>query len=250
MALEELVREDEDDYGDDERRNRSVLAAAALVTIVALLAAWLIWPRGSESPAPGVKAPEAPGGAASPKEAGANGCPDMPSGDEVPTTPPPVRWEVFNGAVLPVSDEHGPAVVDGAVARCYAHTPTGALIAAVQIDYRALVDPGGGVEVARKQTVPGEGQEALVTALRERGRPGSAAPGELCQVAGFRFVNYTPEEAVIAIATRCGEKIQLTEDRVQWRNGDWHQVLEPDGSSSPTAAELADLSGMTVWSGV
>lgn len=248
MALEELVREEDE---EDEGRRRSIIGAAVLVTVIALLAAWLIWPRTNETPAPsGLKAPEEPGGAAAPAEVGANGCPTMPSGEEIPTTAPPVTWEVFNGAVLPTSREHGPAVVEGAVARCYSHTPTGALIAAVQIDYRALVDPDGGVEVVREQTVPGEGQDALVAVLKERGRPGPAAPGELCQVAGYRFVNYTPAEAVIAVATRCGEKIQLTEDRLQWRDGDWLQVLEPDGSSSPTAAQLPDLNGMTIWSGV
>jgi hypothetical protein len=250
--LEELVRDHEDDdQEDDERRRRSV-AAAVFLTVLAVVAAWLIWPTNDEGPAPssGVEVPEGASEGAAPVEAGANGCPAMPSGDEIPDTGPPVTWEVFNGAVVPVSQEHGPRVVDGAIARCYSRTPTGALIAAVQIDYRALVDPGGGVGVARRQTVPGEGQEALVSALRERGAPGSAEPGELCQVAGFRFVNYTPDEAVMALATRCGDRLQLTEDRVRWRDGDWYQVLEPDGSSSPTAAVLPDLSGMTVWSGV
>jgi hypothetical protein len=250
--LEELVRDDQDsDQEEDERRRRSV-AAAVFLTVLAVVAAWLIWPKNDQRPAPssGVEVPKGPSEGAAPVETGANGCPVLPSGDEIPVAAPPVTWEVFHGAVLPVSSEHGPAVVDGAVARCYSRTPTGALIAAAQIPGRILVDPGGGVEVARKQTVPGEGQEALVAALRDRGRPSAAGPGELCQVAAFRFIAYSPSEAVIALAANCGDGFQATESRLQWRDGDWRRVLEPDGSTSPTVAVLPDLEGMTIWSGV
>jgi hypothetical protein len=248
--LEELVRDDEDDdQEDDKRRRRSIVGAAVFLTVLAVVVAWLIWPKNEQRPS-GVQTPEEPSGGAAPVEAGANGCPAMPSGDEIPVAGPPVTWEVFNGAVLPVSQEHGPRVVDGAIARCYSRTPTGALLAATQIEYRLLVDPEGGIGVVREQTVPGPGRDALVAALRERGRPGPAAPGELCQVAGYRFVAYTPSEAVIAVASACGAKFQLTESRVQWYDGDWRQVLQPDGGSSPTAALLPDLSGMTMWSGV
>jgi hypothetical protein len=247
--LEELVRDDEDsDQEDDERRRRSV-AAAVFLTVLAVVAAWLIWPRNEQRPS-GVQTPEEPSGGAAPVETGANGCPAMPSGDEIPVAGPPVTWEVFNGAVLPASQEHGPAGVDGAIARCYSRTPTGALIAAAQIGFRILVDPDGGVAIAREQTVAGEGQDALVAALRKRGRPTPPQPGELCQIAGYRFVAFSPQEAVIALASDCGDKFQLTESRVQWSDGDWRRVLEPDGSTSPTASVLPDLEGMTLWSGV
>lgn len=246
--VEELAREEGQ---EDDGRKRSVAGAGVLMTVIAVVAAWLIWPRSADSPAPsGTRSPQDRGGVAGATEVGANGCDPMPSGEEIPTTPPQVRWEVYRGAVLPVSQEHGPAVLDGAIARCYSHTPTGALLAATHIEYRFLVDPDGGMRVVQEQTVPGEGQDALVAALRERGRPEPAGPGQLCQVAGYRFVTYTPREAVIAVASACGDTLQLTESRVQWRDGDWYQVLEPDGGWSPTAALLADLSGMTIWSGV
>jgi hypothetical protein len=251
--LEELVRDDEDDdQEDDERRRRSIAGAAVFLTVLAVMVAWLIWPKNDQRPAPssGAEVPGGPSEGAAPVETGANGCPAMPSGDEIPAAAPPVTWEVFNGAVLPVSQEHGPAVVDGAVARCYSRTPAGALIAAAQIGFRILVDPDGGVAIAREQTVAGEGQDALVAALRKRGRPTPPQPGELCQIAGYRFVAFTPQEAVIALASDCGDKFQLTESRVQWSDGDWRRVLEPDGSTSPTASVLPDLEGMTLWSGV
>jgi hypothetical protein len=140
-------------------------------------------------------------------------------------------------------------VVDGSVARCYSHTPSGALLASVQIGTRYLLAPDG-VAVVREQIVPGKGQRALIDALEERG-PVEVESGDVCQVAGFRFVHYTPDRAVIARASRCpGDVLQLTEVAVEWRDGDWKVVLDENGSESATTSTLSDLTGMTAWSGV
>ena len=141
-------------------------------------------------------------------------------------------------------------VLEGDIARCYSHTPTGALLAAVQIEYRIALARDG-VGVAREQTVPGEGQDRLVAALEQRGWE-PPTPGEICQVAGFRIVTYTEDDAVVSLASRCASSgsLQLTEARMQWTGGDWRRVLAPDGSLSPTASALSDLGGMVEWGGV
>ncbi len=140
-------------------------------------------------------------------------------------------------------------VVDGDVARCYSHTPAGALIASVQISSRYLLGVDG-VTVVREQAVPGTGQRALIAALEERG-PVEVQSGDVCQVAGYRFVAYTPDRAVIARASRCpGDVLQLSDVAVEGRGGDWRIVLDDKGSESATVSTLADLSGLTAWSGV
>jgi hypothetical protein len=160
-----------------------------------------------------------------------------------------VAWTIYRGIVVPSSDDHGPTVFEGGVARCYSHTPTGALIASVQIGARAIVAPDG-VTVVREQTVPGTGQAALIAALEDRG-PVEVTSGEICQVAAYRFVTYSPEQAVIARASRCPSgNLQLTQVTVEWRDGDWRLVLLDDGSESAMTSTLSDLSGMTAWSGV
>lgn len=246
------------DDGHDDTNNSTLYAALIIVGLVLLLAAWVIWPRsdsdsdtidsdvGAERPAPDTDTP-----VGSP-EAGerAGNCPEgMPEGDDIPETAPDVDWQVHWTVALPFSDEHGPAVIDGDIARCYARTPTGALIASAQIDHRVLLAPDG-PEVARVQTVPGVGQDRLVEVLEERGEA-EADPGTLCQVAGYRFVTYSADEAVIASASRCpSSRLQLVEVRLRWVEGDWVMVPEDDGSLTPTVSSLADLSGMVTWGGV
>jgi hypothetical protein len=248
-------RDDQPGQQGEDRPNIGTWAAIAIVAAVVLLAGWVVVTGGDDDDNGGAGGPSSTTTPARSDDddgeaLGEGECPDMPAGDEIPETGPEVDWEIVYGAALPFSEDHGPAVVDGDIARCYSHTPTGALIAALQIEYRVLLARQG-VDVVEEQTTAGAGQDVLIDALEERGWS-PAQPGELCQTAGFRFVTYTSEEAVIAIAARCAASgnLQLTELRVRWEDGDWRQVLQPDGSSSPTASALADLSGMTPWGGV
>ena len=167
----------------------------------------------------------------------------------MPTSGPEVEWALFRGTAVPSSDTHGPARVIGDVARCYSRTPTGALIAMVQISSRYLVSPDG-VSIAREQTIPGKGQDVLVAALERRGEV-EVQSGDVGQIAAYRFVNFTPDEAVIAVATRGPDGgLQLVELRVRWSEGDWKIVLFDDGSQFSTSSTLTDLTGMNPWSGV
>src|SRR5437016_12522917 len=55
----------------------------------------------------------------------------------IPETPPAdVTWQLYHTVALPVSRSAGPRVVTDSTAAHYAHTPTGALIAAAQITFR------------------------------------------------------------------------------------------------------------------
>jgi len=234
----------------------SALAAVLLATI-ALVAVWLVWPtgddgQGSAAATTTTTEPERPAQRETSGGDGSDeyGCPvDRRTDDRIPSDGPKVEWSIYRGLAVPSSDVHGPMVVEGSVARCYSHTPAGALIASIQIGTRYVVAPDG-VAVVREQTVPGKGQRALMEALEERG-PVEVESGDVCQVAGFRFVVYSPDRAVIARASRCpGDVLQLTEVAVEWRDGDWKVVLDENGSESATTSTLTDLSGMTPWSGV
>ena len=50
--------------------------------------------------------------------------------------PTGIAWQYWRTAVLPSSATAGPMVVHGDVAPCFAHSPLGALIGAVQIPTR------------------------------------------------------------------------------------------------------------------
>lgn len=170
----------------------------------------------------------------------------------IPTSPPAdVQWQLYQRVALPYSATAGPRIIDGALARGYAHTPTGALIAAVQIGARALLSGGDSWRhVAEQQIMPGPGRERFIQ-LRSQVTTDESPDPRLGQIAGFRFVTYTPETAVIQLATKFSDgDMQVTTGTVQWSDGDWKQVRQPDGSTSPTVQAISDLTGLVPWSGV
>jgi hypothetical protein len=190
--------------------------------------------------------------AAAPPQPAAPAPPESPLDQQIPTSPPAdVQWQLYQRVALPYSATAGPRIIDGAVARGYAHTPTGALIAAAQIPYRSLLSPGDTWrQVVQQQIIQGPGRDRY-TQLRSQVTNDGPPDPRLAQIAGFRFVTYTPETAVIQFASKSNSgQLQVTTSTVQWSDGDWKQVLQPDGSESPTVQVIPDLTGLIPWSGV
>ena len=149
--------------------------------------------------------------------------------------------------MLPYSATDGPEYVNGGVARCYAHTPTGALLADQQIAIRYLISPDW-QKVVAAQVVPGPGVKVYSA---ERATVSSdAAPGTYCQIAGFAFLSYSPAQARIEAVSRCGANLQAVTSTVEWSGTDWRLVLQPNGSQSASATPIANLTGFVPWGGV
>jgi hypothetical protein len=164
-------------------------------------------------------------------------------------TPSGVRWELWETVALPFSTEAGPRVVDGDVATGFAHTPTGALIAATQtaVRYRVAQDWRS---VLQASVDPGAGAEAWAN-LRAPLTLDPPQPGQLGQAAGFQFVSYTPDRAVIQyVAKFANGSMQMTSNTVIWDGADWKLVLTDDGGVSATAVPIESLSGFIPWGGV
>ncbi|MFF5893942.1 hypothetical protein ACFY72_35010 [Streptomyces globisporus] len=198
----------------------------------------------------------APGASASSSSPGpapsgsGKGCPDLDASEDLPRTAPDTSWELTRTVALPVSETAGPARVDGDVARCYAQSPTGALIAAAQISARYVVAEDW-QSVVKKQTY-GAGQQPLLeqrTAYEATAEPVAPVPGELGQVAGYQFVTYTPELAVLQLVNRFGDSgvMQATTITLRWHEGDWQMELP---SAAPPQKTVDDLTGYVPWGGV
>jgi hypothetical protein len=168
----------------------------------------------------------------------------------VPTAPPAgVTWQLYHTVALPFSTQAGPRHVTDSTATGYAHTPTGALLAAAQIPIRKLIAPDWQAVVAQ-QVVPGPGRDAFST-VRARVTDATPTPGELSQFAGFKFVNYSPNLATIQFVSRfVSGTLQVATITVQWQAGDWKEVLQPDGGDSPTAQAVQNLIGYVQWGGI
>lgn len=162
-----------------------------------------------------------------------------------------MTWALFQGVVLPSSRTAGPTRVAGPVHAGYAHTPVGALLAAAQVSYRYLISPGGDWrQVVVQQVVPGAGRDVYVQ-KRATVTTTSVPPGTYGQLAGFRFVTYSPDTAVIQFVTRFSNgNLQVVTDTVHWLDGDWKLQLQPDGSESPTGQSVSSLGGFVPWSGL
>lgn len=179
--------------------------------------------------------------------AGAGGCMADDSDQSLPRTAPrQVHWERFEGVAVPFSPVVGPLDVQGDVARCYAHTPRGALFAAVQISVR-LDRSARWQKILGRQVVAGEGKAAYA---RVRAAGQVVPAGKAAQVTGFRIVSYTPQTAVVGTVSRDpargGRTARTT--TVKWE-GDWKLAPTAEGSSGSVPKKVGSLSGFVFWGG-
>lgn len=160
--------------------------------------------------------------------------------------PAGVFWKRFKGVAVPFSPSAGPMTVQGEVARCYTHTPSGALMAAVQIRVR-LERAAGWQKILRQQVASDAGK---ATYAQTRGSHQVVPAAEAAQIAGFRIVSYTTQNAVIGTVSRDparGGHTAMT-TTVRW-DGDWKLVLTPQGSAASVLRADDSLSGYVRWGG-
>ncbi|WTX00842.1 hypothetical protein OG216_46230 (plasmid) [Streptomycetaceae bacterium NBC_01309] len=166
--------------------------------------------------------------------------------------PPEIVWEEYRGLALPSSPLSGPVKLEGTVARCFARTQTGALLAATQISSRAVL----GVDwrsVVERQLVPGPGAEAHVKKMEglagtDAARSGSDVAG-LLQPAGFRVLTYTADQATVALVygSELGRRLQSMLCTVVWTSGDWFLQPEPNGEIGALVQRPDSLEGFVPW---
>lgn len=180
-----------------------------------------------------------------------------PAGDQtIPTVAPSgVTWQLFDETALPFSAAAGPGRIQGDQATCFAHSPVGALIAIAQISERLALSTNWKqvVQMTDTQVMPGVGRNALLkliaTASKQPSPP--VPPGTSPQLAGFSFITYTPQVAVVQYVFRNdqGALVDLTQT-ADWSDGDWKLVVLPDGASSPPGQVVSSLVGYVMWGGV
>lgn len=192
--------------------------------------------------------PDRDQGQAPPSTGGA--CKVPQGSQDVPTTTPAgVEWRVSSGkTVLPYSSTSGPATIEGAVARCYAQDPVGALLAASQI-YGRILGPNAdeSVQVVRSQVVPGPQRDRFIETLSN-----PSSPPEQIQWRAFRYLSYTSDTAKIdmvteSTATGAIAGIPMT---LVWQDGDWKWDFESFTPSQVHAVDPAELGTYVPWSGI
>lgn len=231
------------------RRWRAVVATSAAAALAVVVAVVLLRPTSVPPVSPQVGASPAATPAIGGPTAGTPGS-EAAAGQVLTGPPAGVAWELFQGVALPTSPTDGPLQADGPVHSGFTRTPTGALLAAAQIGVRRVVTPdlAGLQAVAEQQLVDGPGQNAFLNLLAGL-RDNTAPAGGYAQYAGFQLVAFTPDLAVVSLATRSRRGVlQAETDTLRWTGGDWKLELPPSGLPQPQV--LSSLAGYVPWSGL
>ncbi|MEU5959212.1 hypothetical protein [Streptomyces sp. NPDC047525] len=236
-------------------RARGFIASAIVVGLVAVLGGVVLVTGDSQdtddnaAPTPTASKTTAP----APDTGGSNdGCPAMSSSpSKVPAVAPEgVTWELIEGFAVPESKTSGPAKIEGDVARCYAHTPTGALTAAVQITVRNLTADDW-KSIAEKQAV-GDGRQNYIDKRakfeKEEGDTPADPSRSNAQISGFKFVTYSAETAVIDLVWQAkGGQLSAGTVTMKWHGGDWKNEI---ALNPAPGGPIDDMSGYAAWGGV
>lgn len=175
-----------------------------------------------------------PSGAAGGEVAGA--C-DLPVGDQsLPPEAPDARWELIDGAGLPISEEFGPHAQDGDARVCYPRNPTGALFAAANILPRLYFND----EVLNRQVTPGAMRDSV--SRDAKGNPREPVP---VSTVAYRIDSYSSTEASVVLVAQQSDSLLAVPFRLVWADGDW----KGDGSDMNLQPpyEVNGLTGFTPW---
>ncbi|HEY3562441.1 MAG TPA: hypothetical protein VGL05_33475 [Kribbella sp.] len=275
----------EDSDGDETgmlQQRGFVAGAIVVVALILCLVAFLVL-RGGGSGTPAATPTETPTTAAPTEQPTdePSGPPATPDPTDAPTsprvTPPPanntaggchvahppqaipryyaptaVTWQFEGTMLIPLQLAGGPAATKASgVKYCFAHSPTGAVLAAMvllgQVQNRSIT-----LDVLRDRVVPGPGQvKAIAQAKAELQTP---ADSTNVQFVGFKVVSYPKDgsEAIIQIASQLGDQgVGALLVTMQWSKGDWRAVLQDDGSFNGTVEPdiLSSLNGYVRFSG-
>lgn len=161
--------------------------------------------------------------------------------------PKDFTWKADGTGLVPVSRTAGPLTFDGPVWSCFAHTPTGSVMAAHAITDH-LSYPGWR-KVVDRQVVPGAGRDALVASRAAAGdKPTSGAP-DGGGYAGFTVLSYDKEKSTVMFVVRVPGKNAYGTASVtlRWLDGDWKLAPDADGTVYSGMSQISGTKGFVTW---
>ncbi|MHB8657443.1 MAG: hypothetical protein ACYC91_05730 [Solirubrobacteraceae bacterium] len=216
-----------------------LLSGAFLLALVLLGVVVAVIGGGSDGGQPARAPVTARRPAARPPQGTASGCAERPAGSQaIPaSSPPPARWGTVGSMQVPQSPTvYGPERSNGPWETCFAHSPSGALLAAMNFYAEGT---------AASPSAVLEHLAVNVTAADRTGG-GLDANGPV-QLAGYRYDSYTPSEAQLTIVLQGPQgKLAGVVSVMRWNGSDWRYLAPADGT--PSAEVLRDLTGYVPWS--
>jgi len=235
--------------------NKWWFISGGLVLVIAAALVWIlvIGPGTANNnndalPEPGNSSsalPEEPTSSTKPTELAGGECDLDDSDQEIPTVGPEADWVEYGPVRAPTSTTAGPAVQEGLVWSCFAHTPTGALFASA---YAAWALAWNDYEKVAAQNVVQN--SAVGPWLAERGEmpEASVKPGSAPGIAGFRFESYEGDSATVQIGIRFGADERMSRVYLVWDSeaDDWKIDLSK-GDPATITNEVTSIQNFTPW---
>lgn len=226
-----------------------IIAAALVVALIAAAVVIFLLPKGQgnaqPAPSPAESSSTATASPSASDTAGKSICGLPASSETALGTAPKTKWELVGTMAAPTDPKIGPGKTDDqGIRSCFAHTPTGALYAAVNL-WALGIDPSNERAIAEQLAAKGPGRDAGMKA------PQTPAPASAVkvQIAGFN-VSYTANQAVVGLAFKADNgALASVRTTLLWQDGDWKGVVADNGKPLEEPRQVRDLSGFILWSG-
>jgi hypothetical protein len=164
----------------------------------------------------------------------------LPAGSQtIPSNSPPpgTQWATVGSMQVPQAPNlYGPQQTHGVFNTCFAHNPSGALLAALNLwAETTAADPSKVF------------QKLAVGAPKNLGNSSRLDASGPVQFAGYRYDSYTPTQATIAVVIKGAQgKLVAAVTPMRWVGTDWRYVFPPNGT--PSLQVISDLTGYVQWS--
>lgn len=232
-----------------------IISAALVLALIAAVVVIFFLPKADNTAQPAPASSSADVSSAPAKSAGAAGksvC-GLPSSTETALgTAPKSKWELVGKMAAPTDPKTlGPGLTDGDGFRsCFAQSPTGALFAAANVIALGSSTTLDKVKLAEDFLVPGIGRDAAIADTKAKASSTSSSGGT-AQFQGFLIKSFTPAEADVDVAFQLPTgQYAHTVLSLRWVDGDWKVKAADDGQIFNAVAQLSDLSGFILWTGV
>jgi hypothetical protein len=235
------------------------IAASAVVAIIVVLGFIIALSGDSDSEREHSATPP-PTGQPSTKVNGYESVCGLDAGDQaLPDSAPEAKWVLRGTVAVPSAPStFGPQSVAGGVPSCFAHSPTGALFAMVNVQaaMSAFAKKPGRYPIDKvlRMIAAGPGRDVLKDAAARAPVAKKGATTSGAEVAGFNIVRYEPGTAVIDLAFG-GDRPETAgyvhgQSTMRWEDGDWKLVLAQNGAPFDAVQPIADLTGYVPWRGI
>jgi len=229
------------------------IAASVVVAIIVVLGLIVAFSGGSKQGTQSPAAPPPPAGRPAAKADTDESVCGLDAGEQaVPTSAPRAKWELVGQVAAPTAPKtKGPGRVDNGLRSCFAHSPVGALYAAVNVIAMTASDDRGAPFV-RRLTAPGVGRDRALATLGQEPSDAQNASTAL-QVAGFAITDYRKRSAVIDLAFRVDNGATTGYVHLplalRWLDGDWKLALPDTGQPFDGMTRIPNLAGYVPWRG-